>query len=600
MTEEYLHASIKEQYSLDSKTSTTPWIFWEVKYQAGAPWEALRKAPNWEPTAEYRRKTDAIIPKVSDPKLSPWGVACGQDTGWETLKWKDAIAETGVQNVRGFADYPARFADLEEKKFRVAGILQWTTPNTALTFPVNDIAGWKTYITGQITKYNNRVHEWEVWNEPPNFSADISPISYATIVKEAYNHVKATHPHLEIGLTAKSVHLKWLAEAIEGGAKGHYDYITLHPYETAAFLKKGWEKQFLGIVPTVRKMLAAKDPAKVNVPIDFTEIGIPANWPERKFNNAVEEEFQANLLVKFMALSVAQGVRRVSWFEAWDGDSPSRETSGAPFGLIQRDGRKRPAYYSFKNLISSLGQVPKYLGMTTFGGDGYGLYFDNGANDGSTVMVAWSNSEKPFILSFSDEVKVMNPVTGQISTEKELSLSDNPVFLTAIGDLSNAWRVAAAKFDRKPKQEVKTISLVAGAPDQNQGIYIGDPPPLEEINGVKVYPCNHRTRTVFSVDPDFLSWDSKSITITAVCHNRGTTNAGFGFKYESNVPMAQADGNNLTGLGWKNVNAGAPRTITWTITNPQFIAYFGFNFIFDSDALQYSDYAVEKITITKN
>ena len=52
------------------------------------------------------------------------------------------------------------------------------------------------------------------------------------------------------------------------GANDHFDYIVLHPYEVLNGIadNTGSEAVYMNIVPTVRKLLAAQNPAKVNVP----------------------------------------------------------------------------------------------------------------------------------------------------------------------------------------------------------------------------------------------------------------------------------------------------------------------------------------------
>jgi len=170
-----------------------------------------------------------------------------------------------VHTVRGFADYPDTFAVLQNNGFKAKGILMWSPDGQPFGFPVNNLDSWASYVRDIVTRYAGSVDSWEVWNEPPNFTADVSPASYAKIVQVAYNTAKAAVPGVRIGLAAKSVHIKWLAESIDAGAKGYYDYITLHPYEPAGLVRQGWEGEYMAIAPTVRKMLAEKDPARANV-----------------------------------------------------------------------------------------------------------------------------------------------------------------------------------------------------------------------------------------------------------------------------------------------------------------------------------------------
>ena len=107
---------------------------------------------------------------------------------------------------------------------------------------------------------------------------------------------------------------------IQAGAKDHFDYIVLHPYEVLNGManNSGSDVVYFNIVPTVRKMLAAQNPSKANVPIIFTELGSDASKGA---------DHQAQALVKAYTMGIAQGVSCIQWFEGRDGDS-------GPMGLI--------------------------------------------------------------------------------------------------------------------------------------------------------------------------------------------------------------------------------------------------------------------------
>jgi hypothetical protein len=121
--------------------------------------------------------------------------------------------------------------------------------------------------------------------------------------------------------------VNWIEQTIKAGAKDHFDFIAVHPYETLGVVESdGWEGQYMSIVPTIRKMLAARNPARANVPIWFIEIGRDAGQGESS---------QAAALVKAFTMAIAQGVTRVDWFEGKDGDS-------GPMGLLRGAGTPFP------------------------------------------------------------------------------------------------------------------------------------------------------------------------------------------------------------------------------------------------------------------
>src|SRR5688572_29459733 len=253
---------------------------------------------------------------------SPWGLAPSHSASWGIGSWAPTLAETGVRWIRGFYQAePDRVLAISEKNgYRMCGILAWSPKGTKFSFPVNHIPEWKAWITELLKKTQGRVRYWEVWNEPPNFSESKSPADYAKIVIAAYQAAKEVDPKLQIGLAAQSVNLNFLAQALDAGAAGHFDYVTVHPYEVMDMVDRGWEAQYMSIVPTIRKLLADKSPKQKDVPIIITECGTTV---EKQFT----QERQADQLVKVFTLSLAQGVKRIHWFEGIDGDS-------GPFGLI--------------------------------------------------------------------------------------------------------------------------------------------------------------------------------------------------------------------------------------------------------------------------
>jgi hypothetical protein len=127
----------------------------------------------------------------------------------------------------------------------------------------------------------------------------------------------------------------------------------------------------MNIVPTVRKMLAAQNPARVDVPILFTELGCDAK--------AKGAERQAHALIKAYTMSIAQGVACVQWFEGRDGDS-------GPMGLLDPKGNPRPAYKALGQMIENLGNHPRYLGWVLLNGRNYAFVFEGAKGN---VLITW-------------------------------------------------------------------------------------------------------------------------------------------------------------------------------------------------------------------
>ena len=142
--------------------------------------------------------------------------------------------------------------------------------------------------------------------------------------------------------------MNWIEETIRAGARDHFDFIAVHPYETLGVVESdGCEAEFMSIVPTLRKMLEEQNPGRASVPIWFTEIGRDAGK---------DEHLQASALVKAFTMGIAQGVERINWFEGKDGDS-------GPMGLLARRWHAAPGLHSDVELDDVSGALPQIHGV---------------------------------------------------------------------------------------------------------------------------------------------------------------------------------------------------------------------------------------------
>lgn len=528
---------------------------------------------------------------------SPWGVAPSAALSYNPENWLPSMAEAGVTTVRGFhapmAPAQDRFAPIAAAKMSGVGILQWSS-STPFALPANDLDGWRRYVTAQVTRFKGRVTHWEVWNEPPNFTADTSPTSYAKVVAAAFDAAKAVDPTVQIGLAAKSNHVNFLAESIAAGAKDKFDFVTLHPYEVVSMLPKGWEGRFMGIAPGVRKMLALENPAKADVPLWFTELGISAASTAA---GGVGPTMQANVLTKAFTMAIAQGVARTYWFDPSDSE-------GLTLGLTTANGTKRPAWYAMQSLSKHLGKVPRYAGWTQPDDAFYGFIFKTEKN---MVLVAWARAGQSAAQSLSSDVISVDPHTGATSTTRAPVITEVPVILVAANGSSQArqWSSEAAASTTKAfpwngdHSTATSVQLVAG--EKPDGLFMLNPPPVTTFNNVPEYDLEGKGAVSFAVDPTFLSYDSTPVRITAVVRGHGHSDPGFNLKYESDAPIASANVNGLVALtnGWFRITGTAFYEKTWVIPNARFIGMYGYNFTFDTDGSAHSQFSIAKVTVSR-
>lgn len=536
--------------------------------------------------------------------LSPFGIGACNQTSQELEKWIPQMEEAGIRVMRTFRsnwdavepeegkwNWPLvdkQMAYLTEHQFEFGGILlgtpRWNTKDKGGTLPVNNLPAWSNYVSELVKHCKGKVKYWEVWNEPPNFTGrDQTPADYAKIVVSAYDAAKAADPACLVGLAAKSAHLNYLEQTIKAGAKGHFDYIVLHPYEILNGIADnlGTEAVYMAIVPTVRKMLAAQDPAKVNVPVIFTELGCEASKGP---------DVQAHALVKAYAMGIAQGVACIQWFEGMDGDS-------GPMGLLKRDGTPRPSYTAMAQMIRHLGQHPTYLGWVLLNGKDYGFVFQGAKG---TVLATWAPRGEPDLVKFGQAVQVVNPLTGETISADGHNLTTAPVLV--LGVPANILAQAQANRN-KPLSwggdyaNAKSVSVTMGERNVEKGLHTMSGNAVAEA--VVAYGGSARAGSVpggnvFVVDPTFLSYTTTPIEITAVVRrNEANDNAGFNLQYESTSGLKG-------GLGWYTVPDNKEwHTMTWKINDAQFVNYWGFNFSFNSDGNKLNKYYIQSVTVTK-
>jgi polysaccharide biosynthesis protein PslG len=466
------------------------------------------------------------------------------------------------------------------------GGVKWNTLDAPGTLPVNNLPAWSNYVSQIVTHCKSRIKRWEVWNEPPNGTGrDQTAADYAKIVIASYNAAKKADPTCLVGLAAKSAHIHYLEQTILAGAKDHFDYITLHPYEVLDGIagNKGTESVFIHIVPTLRKMLRAHNPAKANVPVVFTELGC----------DAVKKgaDTQAHALVKAYAMGIAQGVASIQWFEGLDGDS-------GPLGLLDRKGTPRPAYAAMARMIEHLGQRPEYLGWLLLNRKHYAFVFEGAKG---SVLITWAYRGESDDLHLPQPVKLLDPLNSDLVTSATHTLTATPVMILGVHESL----LAEAKANQsKPLQwggdysQAESVSITMGEKQVERGLHTLSGDTLAQA--VVAYGGSARSGNLpggnlFVVDPAFMSYTTEPVEITAVVRrNEANDNAGFKLVYESTSGFKTAK------PGWFTIPDNQQwHTIRWQIEDARFVNYWGYNFALESDGSQYNKYYLQSVTVRK-
>ena len=538
---------------------------------------------------------------------SPFGIgAChiNNRSANDNSRWLPQMAEIGLKVMRtpqsswsalerekGQWDWTAldeQCQYLEDHGFEYDMILignpKWNKADPPGSMPVNNLDGWSEYVKQVVGRYKDRVHRYEIWNEPPNFTGkDQTPGDYANLVFATYEAAKSVDPDCQIGLAAKSAHVSYLRQTILAGGKDHFDYIVLHPYEVLGGLTKdtGAEAVYMNVSRAVRKMLADHNPAKVDVPIVFTELGINADDGE---------EVQANGLVKAYVMGIAQGISNIQWFEGRDGDS-------GPMGLLNQQGEPRKAYFAMEALIEHFGNDPQYVGWTLLNDRCYAFYFEA---KGKPLLVTWGRPYLDDTVEFGGEAEIHAPVSGGSEKATSKKLGTEPLF---IRDFPKEWLETAAGNRDKPfpwdgdYTEASEVSIEFGDTIVSRGLHTRSG--AELAKAVVDYGGSAREGSVplgngYIVDPNFLCYDREPIEVTVVVRrNEDNVNSGFKLVYESPTGFKTAG-------GWYTVPDNTKwHTKTFRIDDPCFVNYWGFNFLLESDGNVFNKYRIKSVKVRK-
>ena len=224
------------------------------------------------------------------------------------------------------------------------------------------------------------------------------------------------------------------------------------------------------------------------------------------------------------------------------------------------------------------------------------------------MLVAWAAPGQSSTLALAPNVTATDPRTGANRLlAGSAALSDAPLLLVAPAGSAQAlqWlRDAAANSGKAfawhgDHSAASSVSLTAGSP--HDGLALADPPPVTLVGGLPEFDFTGRNGPSFAVNPAFLSYATTPVRITVVLRGHGTGDPGFNLKYESSLPIAQADGNGLraSGSGWTRVTGTRLYDASWTLPDSRFVGLYGINFSLDSDGPAHARFSIQKVTVSR-
>lgn len=298
--------------------------------------------------------------RFPDPSAmaTPGRVLADLETGWVREDFQiSRIAEKPGSFNWEFHDKAIN--ELVARNINIVGVLNGPTPAwmngvSNQSFIPPSTSFFADFAYAVVNRYKDRIHYWEVWNEPDNalyWQPRPNPAAYAELLKAAYPSIKSADPSAKVlnaGLVTPEPGVSFLTELANHGAWNSFDIISVHPYTDPKGPEEGQiATAGIGQVKVLADRLGAK-------PIWATEFGWSTGAGGRG-GVAFSEEDQANYLVRSMALLRAAGVERAIWYKLKD-NSTNEMYGLVRYGSGDRDyGSLKPSAIAFKTLNQVVG-----------------------------------------------------------------------------------------------------------------------------------------------------------------------------------------------------------------------------------------------------
>lgn len=323
-----------------------------------------------------------------------------------------------------------------------------------------DFADFADYVAHVVARYKDRVHYWEIWNEPniPTFwKPKPAAVAYTALLKAAYVAAHEADPHcVVVGVAANEIDINWLRAIAQNGGMKYMDALSIHPYSMA---DGPAEMDLARQLENVKTFLRSVD--RPDLPIWITEMG----WTSA-INDPIAVDKAARYMVQSYVIAAAEGVPHLFWFSLQDWMENGKLQG---WGLTSPDLQPKPTLAVYRHLADTLsGQ--KFVGYYPFpGGMGYVFRREAGGRD---TMLLWAQRNHTAALTLpagataSDIYgKPFSFVSSRRSSNNQLTVTSAPLMLEG---LPNQFPVAGPG------------NVVAQLPPRNDNLVVN--PAFEELD----------------------------------------------------------------------------------------------------------------------
>jgi hypothetical protein len=254
----------------------------------------------------------------------------------------------------------------------VYGLIDYWSPWTS-AYTDEGTDDYCRYAQALVGHYKDRVHHWEIWNEPNIFFWSGPKELYFRLLGRAYEAIKAVDPGAVVfGCSTAGIDTPFIQRTMEAGAR--FDGLTVHPYRGTLV-----DDRFVKELRDTADLVAQGDKRR---PVWITEMG----WSTQ--TGGTSEREQANLLARCYLDSVASGaVQNVSWYDfREDGGNP--DYNEHHFGIVRPDLALKPAYRAAATVCRTLADA-RPVGFEEWADGVVACRFASGAGE---TLAVWSTA----------------------------------------------------------------------------------------------------------------------------------------------------------------------------------------------------------------
>lgn len=290
----------------------------------------------------------------------------------------------------------------------VMGLLGYTAPWAATsetsdgkpdTLSVPDLNAWRDYVSAVVERYRDKIHVWQIWNEPNNFwSPRPNPDDYARVLIAGAESARAADPACwTVGCNTSLVDLEFDRAVFNAGGWEHADIIGVHPYR---YPHTPEHSDMLGDLLELAALSAEFGAVK---PLWITEIGYATHYGP----GGSSEWWSGAMLMRLYLTAWASGlVQKLFWYDYRD-DGLDKTENEHNFGILRNDWTPKMAYEGLGVMAGALeGFAPD--GRVDLGRNVIAYRFRRGEETRYAVWSTGLNIRRP-VPAPSEQVRVLKP-----------------------------------------------------------------------------------------------------------------------------------------------------------------------------------------------